>query len=321
MVSALVAVTAAGATGAQVTLTTANLTIPEYRDKLDHIVRTQIVGYRTVTERKDWDILVPTKPVIVGRKVAVHGKDQWVSRFAALPPAGDGRDLYIQVLSPDAFYVLHHKRSTGKYEVFEHGTEWGKPSGYANTAALFSACVQLFQPEEGTKLLETADDEYEGRPTLRITLRTNYGATQTVHVDQETYQHLYSEIDKVLDYTKRSYVAGKQVRKTEYRSDGGRLWPTRQEEYQVASDGKKQMLRETTFLEYAPHTPTADELDIEKQFGIKPIPHEPRPESAQPRPLPSAGRSRVWLYAAAGVLAAAAVLVAVVRYRRPAAAT
>jgi hypothetical protein len=317
MLSALVAVTAAGAAGAQVTLSTGKLEIPEYYEKLNSIVNSQIVGYRTVVEYRLWEPLRPDdpKPVTVGRRTAVHGRDLWVSRDAIPPPRGDGRDKYVHVLSPDAFYILSHNRSAGKYEVRAHGTEWGDPPSYANAVGLFSACVQLLQPASGTKMLETSDGEYEGRPSKRITLRTSYGATLTAHVDRATYQHLYSEVDRIVDVKARGYGAGTRVRKTEYRSEGGRLWPTRQEEYQVTPDGKRQPWSETTFLEYAPHTPSADELDLEKQFGVKPIPHEPRPESARPGPPPPVAGGRAWQYAAAGLATAAAVLIMVLLRR------
>ena len=144
-----------------------------------------------------------------------------------------------------------------------------------------------------------ADDEYEGRPSKRVTLRTREGARWIAHLDRTTYQHLYGESDQVVDLKRRTQVPGKSVSKTEYRAEGGRLWPTRHESYQVPSGGKKQPLTETTFVEYVPYTPTADELDMEKQFGVKPIPHEPRPGSAQPKASLTASRSRNWMYPAA----------------------
>ncbi|MBX9626730.1 MAG: hypothetical protein K2X82_23210, partial [Gemmataceae bacterium] len=307
---ALLAVSAAGAAGAQVTMATSGLQVPDYYDKLAEVVNAQIAGHRVVSEHKDWDVLRPgdPDPVVVSRRVAVHGKDRWVSRESALPPpAGDGKDRFVHVLSPDDFYVMRFKPPGDKYTVLGHGTEWEKPDNYANTVRLFSASVQLYQPQNVSALLEVADDRYEGRKSRRITLRTRDGVTRTVHVDRKTYQHLYSEADRVMDYKARGLVPGTAARRTEYREDGGRLWPTREEIYHVRADGTRQPVAEETILEYHPYTPAADELDLEAQFGVKPIPHDPRPDSAKPNPLRSAGGSGAWLYAAAGVLSAAAV--------------
>ncbi|MBX9627394.1 MAG: hypothetical protein K2X82_26560 [Gemmataceae bacterium] len=303
------------------TIATADLKIPGYYEQAKAIVANQIVGHRTVSEYKLWDWAKPelTEPVTFGRSVAVHGNDLWVLRDSFPPPQGNGKDLLVRVVSPDAYYYLELKPS-GKYVVGEHGTEWKKPEGYGRTVNHFPAAMQLYQPVRVKEVVETADDKLEGRRTRRITVRTGDGVTRITHVDRKTGQHLYSETDKVLDLNARGYVPGKRVRRTEYREEGGRLWPTREEEHQIGADGRKQMVSETTFLEYAPYTPTADELDIGKQFGVKPIPHEPRPESAIPRPVP-AGGTGAWLYAAAGILAVAAVAVVVARRRRRPAAT
>ena len=316
--AALMAAMAAGPAGAQVTLGAGNLQVPDYYDKLTDIVNAQIAGHRVVAEYKLWEPTRPDdpNPVTVGRKVAIHGRDQWVLRDSFPPPGGDGRDRYVRVVTPDAFYFIALKPASGKFVVNEHGTEWQKPDGYARTVGYFPAAIQLYQPKDVAAVSEVADGEYEGRRTKRITLRTRGGVTHITHVDRKTYQHLYSESDRVYSPKTRGDAPGKSVRRTEYREEGGRLWPTRQESYQVGEDGVRQPVAETIILEYAPYAPSADELDLEAQFGVKPIPHEPRPDSARPNPLRSAGGTGAWLYAAAGVLAAAAVAVVVVRRRR-----
>lgn len=326
-ISALLVLTVIGTASAQVTLETGNLPIPGYYDKLKGIVDNQIIGHRTVVEIKLWEPLKPddSQPMTITRRVAVHGKNLWMSRVDILPPrlptGGDGKDRYAHIVTPDAYYALQRNASGGKYSVTGHGTEWGNPQSYRNTVGLFSATAQLFQPREVAEVLETVNDDYEGRPTKRIALRTRDGARWVAHIDRTTFQHLYSESDKVLDFKRRVRVDGKSVARTDYREEGGRLWPTRHERYQVSAGGKKQPLQQLTFLEYAPHTPTADELDMEKQFGVKPIPHGPRPDAARPRPY-AASRSRLWwVFGAACVLAVGAVLVVAFRRRRPATET
>ena len=72
---------------------------------------------------------------------------------------------------------------------------------------------------------------------------------------------------------------------------------------------------EIDFHEYVPYTPTADELDLEKQFGIKPIPHPPRPESAIVKPQRASG-SATWLYAAGAAVLLVALGLGLYLYRR-----
>lgn len=303
---------------AQIAISTANLDIPDYNEKLLNIVNTQIVDYRTVDEFKQWEYWLrpdDPKPVGVTRRTALHGKDLWVSRFAILPPAGNGKTLSVQLLSPDAYYYLYRKSEEGKYTLTGHGTAWKDSDGYENSVLSYAVSLQLFQPKKVKHVLETTNDVHDGIPTKRITIQTNYGAKITAHIDRKTYQHVYSEIDKILDVKARTYTEGKHVNKTEYRTEGGRLWPTRHEEYYVKSNGKKYPITETTFLEYAPYIPKPDELDIEKQFGIKPIPHEPRPASAVVKK--SSVRPAYWWYLAGGVFLAVTVgLVLFARKRR-----
>lgn len=300
---------------AQITISTANLDISEYHEKLLQIVSTQIIDHKTVTERKEWDWLKPelTKPVAITRRVAIHGKELWVSRDTTQSPAQEGQ--FAHVITPDAAYLIHKKSDAGKYTLIGHDTEWKNQQSYLNSIRLFSACKQLFQPNQVKEVLDTSNDVYEGRQTKRITIQTNYGAKLTAHIDRKTYQHIYSEEDKIPDMKAHSYIDGKMIRKTEYRSEGGRLWPTRHEDYMIKSDGKKQPMYEITFLEYAPYTPSADELNIEKQFGIKPIPHEARPASAMVKK--SSVRPSYWWYLAGGVFLAFTVgLVLFARKRR-----
>lgn len=313
--SALIVAVAGNMASGQITVATAGLKLPGYYDQLKAIVDTQIVGYRTVADYRQWDTAKPelTEPVTIGRKVATYGADMWVLRDTDPPPAGDGKARYVRAVTPDAYYFLQLKPS-GKYVVGKHATEWNDPAGYGGDVNYFPAAVQLYQPLRVKEVLGTANDEFEGRRTRRIAVFTSDGVTRVTHVDRKTGQHLYSESDKVLNPKVRGYVDGKVVRRTEYREEGGRLWPTREEYHQFGPDGVKQLVSETTFVEYAPYAPTADELDLEKQFGVKPILHEPRPESAIPRPVP-AERSGFWLYVAAGVLAAAAGLVVLLRRR------
>lgn len=310
-----------GSAQGQIALSAANLDIPDYHDKLRRVVNEQIINYRTVVEYTQWDVALRRedgKPALSGRKVGIHGANLWVSRSNESSIDGKLKLGYAHILSPDDCYYLQIKPTGEKVTLLKHTTEWEDPRSYTSASLLFSACNQLFQPQHGQvkQVMAVADAEYEGRPSKRITMLTAYDANWIVHLDRTTYQFLHSEIDKVFDHKARDYVAGKAIARVEYRSDGGKRWPTRREVYEVNAKGKKQPVADYKFVEYAPYTPTADELDMEKQFGIKPIPHEPRPDSAKPGASGSAGRSRLWLYAAAGVLATTAIGIVAVRRRK-----
>lgn len=312
-----------GSAQGQITLTAANLDIPEYHDKLRRIVNNQILNYRTVVDYKDWEIpprVEDAKPAETGRFVGIHGMNTWVSRVVGKSTEGKYTNNFAHIISPDDCYYLELKSAGQKNTLIKHATDWEDPTTFTSASRLFPACYQLFQPQHKQlkQVLEVADAEYEGRPSKRITMLTTYDAKWVVHLDRNTYQLLHGEADKVFDYKTRSYVAGKDIVRIEYRTDGGKLWPTRREIYTVNAKGKKQPVAEFNFVEYAPYTPTADELDMEKQFGIKPIPYGPRPDSAKPGASGTAGRSRLWLYAVAGVLATTAIGIVAVRRRKKA---
>ncbi len=182
--------------------------------------------------------------------------------------------------------------------------------------------LEILAVHEVKEVMEVADDEYEGKPTLRVTLRMTNGAKSVTYLERTTYQHIYTESDKIYDWNARGHVDGKTAARTEYRTHDGRLWPTRHEWYYFKSDGKKRMLSESVFLEYAPRTPTADELDMEKQFGVKLVPPEPRPDpatlkppEAQPKPatLPPPG-DHTRMYSIACLVFVAVVVAVLYRY-------
>lgn len=321
--SIFVLITAVGVTRAQITISTENLDIPDYAAKIKKIVDEQIVNYRTVVEFKEWDWSNPElmKLASISRWVGIHGQNCWVSCCAQLSPVADAKDRYVHIVSPDDCYFLNIIPGNSKYSIFKHDTEWSNPQSYSSSVHWCLETKQLFRPQQVKEVLETTEDEYEGKPTIRITLMTKYGAKQTTHLDRNTYQHRYSETDKIRQYKTYvpTYIDGKHIEKTEYRSEGGRLWPTRHEDYIIKPDGKRYPLREFTFLEYTAYTPTADELDIEKQFGVKPIPIGPRPDpatlspkEAPPRPakpsLLSGDHTRLY---SIGCLVFVAVVVAV----------
>jgi hypothetical protein len=95
--------------------------------------------------------------------------------------------------------------------------------------------------------------------------------------------------------------------------------PKEYKQWYVHADGRKVPQIEVTWLEFARYTPTADDFDLEKQYGLKRVtpPIEPPAEPPVPEELSWRG-----LYAAAAVVALlAGWWIAVVRRRRRLAAT
>ena len=84
----------------------------------------------------------------------------------------------------------------------------------------------------------------------------------------------------------------------------------------VEAGGKRIPQTDVEYTEYKRYTPTPDEVDMEKQFGISPLPLPPRPE------LPATARGATpgtkiarWLYGSAALFAILTATI-VVRARR-----
>ena len=122
ILSVLVTLVAAGVTRAQITISTADLDIPNYNNRVQKIVDEQVVNFRTVVERKFWMIDRPddVKPFRTDRYVAIHGKDLWLSRISIIQsqfPVENGKDYSVVVLSPDESYGLSSGSSGGRHSV------------------------------------------------------------------------------------------------------------------------------------------------------------------------------------------------------------
>ena len=80
----------------------------------------------------------------------------------------------------------------------------------------------------------------------------------------------------------------------------------------VWPDGKREPMTDIEFTEYKRYTPTTDELDFEKNFGIQ-LPALPPKPMAKPGTASKVGR---WLMIAFGIAASATIAIAIVRRRR-----
>lgn len=89
--------------------------------------------------------------------------------------------------------------------------------------------------------------------------------------------------------------------------------PERFETWSVHPDGKRVPHSLTEVIEYVKYTPTADDFDLEKQFGVKPLPPG---TTVSAMAASSGGRSWRWLYAGATVMGLVTVALVVVARRR-----
>ncbi len=144
-------------------------------------------------------------------------------------------------------------------------------------------------------------------------------AVELVHQSGSEHYEVTSYLDPNNSYALLHYkidhqAAGVKVKSGEHaktfgtityadEKDGVRL-PTKYVTWYEMPNGKKVPRAELTYLEYEHYTPTADDFDLEKQFGIKPFPKAPKP----------AGPRSYWLYYAAGGLGL--VTVGLIAYRR-----
>ena len=189
----------------------------------------------------------------------------------------------------------------------------------------FSSHVQSFTKQNDTKgyhfALESADrvrrGDYDairvvisfGRPVIRTTTYLDAGN----HMAFREY-----EADGVFDIPTRTKLPIKQAGELTYApGPDGYPVPKEYKQWYVYPDGRQVPRLEVTWLEFSPYTPTADDFDLEKQFGVTPPVEPPPAEPPVPEELSWRG-----LYAVAAVVARLAGWgVAVVRRRRRLATT
>ena len=86
----------------------------------------------------------------------------------------------------------------------------------------------------------------------------------------------------------------------------------------VEPNGKVTPMLEIDFLKWERYTPTADDFDLEKQFGVKPL---PKPVEATPSPIDTVPETPernwgLWIASAALVVVTVVLFVFVWRRRR-----
>ena len=247
------------------------------------------------------DQFVITKPgekggTVIHRQHAAWGKDSDAAAFADFPGhmglghffLGTSARKYGLARNPDSFPVPD--RYDPAATVITQDTYGGR------------ACYKVvITPDAKQSRVKPAVHEYLlDKEHGMVLARRQKG---TYHVPKGTTTMKLLDVDQV---TEVSYGPPQ--------ADTGLPFPTAVKGWFVWPTGRREPMTDVEFTEFRRYTPTADELDFEKQFGI-PLPALP------PKPAGSAtaagGRTKWWLLGGLAVVGLAAAVV-VVRRRRAA---
>jgi hypothetical protein len=205
----------------------------------------------------------------------------------------------------DRFYYAQLGRVKASIPIFDLSYALGAPSAL----------------RAGGRTARVSRTRYNGVESLAVRSEWVVPAgtrSETYHLEPATLRVF--AIEAVGHYQKGKLEPIRRVTEVTYGppTENGLPFPKAVKGWFIMPDGKRHPMTDIEFNEYRRYTPTADELDMEKQFGVKPLPSGPRPS------LPGGGpaaRVAGWLYAAAGALVlVTAGLVVVARRRRAAAA-
>jgi hypothetical protein len=289
--------------------------VPEYYEKVSALLKSTVCNHRVKGMFRMWDPLVynPKKSFDMSSE-EVYGSEVWLKRFTEYNH--DKVNSLFEVLTEDEVYTVRRVKQDAAYTIGKHHIEWEEPAKYLQSFRMILAVkAQVFLPYDSDKFVTSSEDVFEGRKAIKLEFTDSRQIPLTVYLDKETHQFLYSEKPRSYDMATQKVKDEKLIARTTYKEVGGKRLPERYDEYKLTAKGEKLPQHVIEFTEYTPYTPTADELDMEKRFGVKPIPHGPRPDSARPgsKKWPAA----YWWYVAGGVVVLAAIAVLVVsRLRR-----
>jgi hypothetical protein len=289
----------------------------EYDERIRTLCESHVNNHKVRAVHKSWEATKSRYRESVYdsmEQTELLGKVAWIAVASGLAKTGPSVE-YVQHVTPDAQHFLSSTTRKPPYKLESFCTEWKEPNKYANSFAYFLATKQIYHVKDQEKLQSHSDVQHEGQAAIQLLTKDKAGVVTTVIVAKDTFQLLYSETDRSPNYDDRgALIQEKTITRLTYRESGGKRVPTRYEQYRLQLDGVRRKLSEDEYTEYTPYTPTADELDLEKRFGVKPVEHEPRPESAKPKRAAKSS-SKLW-YIVGGVLAVVAVGFVVVARRR-----
>ena len=190
-------------------------------------------------------------------------------------------------------------------------------SATAYGLSLNEYCVPF---REQTIILSIANSEYRSAKCLLIATKPD---PKVSGLRVETDYYLHPETGMVLAKRQKKMMSMQkgqigmrdidQLTEISYGpTENGLPFPKAIKGWFIWPDGKREPMTDVEFTEYKRYTPTADELDFEKTFGIQ-LPALPPKPLAKPGTFSKVGR---WLLIAFGVAASATIAIAVVRRRR-----
>jgi hypothetical protein len=289
--------------------------VTDYYEKVSTLLKSTVCNHRTKATYSTWDPLQYNKAKPFEYKsLQIFGDHVFIANLG--PLKDDGTSPGYEFMTEDVIYDIRRNESGSGYKIGKHMIEWEDSAKYLLRFKILHAVkAQVFLPYEKDQFVSSADDVFEGRKAIKLEFTDSRQIPLTVYLDKETHQFLYSEKPRSYDMATQKVKDEKLIARTTYKEVGGKRLPERYDEYKLTAKGEKLPQHVIEFTEYTPYTPTADELDMEKRFGVKPIPHGPRPDSARPgsKKWPAA----YWWYVAGGVVVLAAIAVLVVsRLRR-----
>ena len=239
-------------------------------------------------------------------------------------------EAYYLEQQPDFTYELSERKSlkhgrarvdnsiVGSY-IFAPFSMTGGLSLSTHVEVMMRQSKSLYSPFEIESATRVRRNGYDA---VRIVTSSGFGqseSTTTTYLDAGNHMAFREyESDSLLDIRSRAYIPIKQAGELTYApGPDGYPVPKEYKQWYVYPDGRQVPRLEVTWLEFSPYTPTADDFDLEKQFGVTPPVEPPPAEPPVPEELSWRG-----LYAVAAVVALLAGWgVAVVRRRRRLATT
>jgi hypothetical protein len=265
----------------------------------------------------------------------VHGQDASRSNNLTDPGLLRPIDMTGKLELSNETYVLQAGEKSGTHKIGSHRLK-DSPSkhGAAMSAGgpatlpltyMDSLCqtsvrrildANVGSPPDGQycKLVGVRSTEWRGRPAVEAKFEEMFGIVNLLYLDPANdYAFLGFDSDGMYDHKVKAKSPIRLTGWMTYKpSTEGFPLPERFETWSVHPDGKRSPHSLTEVIEYVKYTPTADDFDLEKQFGVRPLPPG-TPVSAM---ATSGGQSWRWLYAGAAVLALVTVALVVLTRRR-----
>lgn len=232
-----------------------------------------------------------------------------ISGGLLLPDDGYG---LVQAGGPGQYRIGHQRKAPP--DPLDRGPGFNSGSGpmiplmYYDSllSAKFGKVLRALNDPTGPYRLRTIesvrDVTWNGRRAVAVRMKIPFNIRNTVYLDPDNHlAFLGFESDGSFDEKAKGKGPVRQTGLVTYApSKEGYPLPTKFEVWYVLPSGRKLPHVVTEFVEYSRYTPTADDFDLEKQFGVKPL---PKPAAGSPATTAIAANSRPgwWLYALAGV--------------------